>query len=77
MFKKPGKLVVVAWGDAWSRGSWGPDEGHGPVKVNSCGWVIKHDKEGIFLSGMKADDGAQGRHAFIPAGMIKKIKVVK
>lgn len=76
------QLAIVEWGDAWTAGSWEHEDevDNSPVPATSVGWLIRRDKVGVYLAGtIEGKDLAGpslGNRKFIPAGMIKKIRVV-
>lgn len=77
------QLVLVAWNDAWSAAAWAhqDDITNLPSPVSSVGWLIKKDKNGVYLAG--TIEGADlegpnlGSRTFIPAGMIRSLKVIR
>jgi hypothetical protein len=77
------KLVIVEWGDAWSAAAWAhqDDIDNTDCPVTSVGWLIKKDKNGVYLAGTiegKDLEGPNlGNRKFVPAGMIKKIREVR
>lgn len=77
------KLVVVKWLDAWSAASWEheKDIDNTPSPATSVGWLIKKDKNGVYLAGTieghNLEGPSLGNRKFIPTGMIKSIKEVR
>lgn len=75
-FKAPEKkkLVHIEWGDAWSAGVWQePEFGQKPLKpsiINSIGWVVQANEDGVTLAARVSEEGHYGNVCFIPNGMI-------
>lgn len=77
-YKKAGLIVKVKWEDAYAESRWSHDPmEHEPFIVEEVGHVIFHDKRGIMLAGSRGYNDLAGSRKFIPAGMIRKIKVLK
>lgn len=80
---KPRKLVHIVFYDAaFLSADWRnvkqlkPGRG---VMVESAGFLVKQTKKGVYLA-TDLDPDERGRYrytAFVPRGMIKKMKVVK
>lgn len=73
------KIVYFEWRDAAGRDGWIPAD-HLPntALVKSVGWVLKEDKDTIWItSGWEpAQDGAMGAIA-VPKAWIKKRRYIK
>lgn len=74
-------LVIVTWHDAWAdhdnfTSAHGLAQTHEPMVVESLGWVIQDDANGISIVNEKSiEDGSaiyRGR-TFIPRAMIQKV----
>jgi hypothetical protein len=77
-YKKAGSIVMVEWEDAYKENRWAHDPTeHNPFIVLDVGHVIFHDKRGIMMATSRGGDGVAGGRSFIPAGMIRKVKVLK
>jgi hypothetical protein len=71
------KMVKVFWGDAWGRAGWSRDVKLEPCLVESIGYLVDSNKEGVMLAQGIAEDGAYVGIGMIPKGMIKKVKVLR
>ena len=77
-YKKAGSIVKVEWEDAYKENRWSHDPlHHEPFIVNDVGHCIFHDKRGIMIATSRGGEGIAGGRSFIPAGMIRKVKVLK
>lgn len=78
-FKMPEKktLAHIEWGDAWSASGWQTigfeKDPQKPMIVNTIGWVLQANDDGITLAGRIAEDGSAGNVSFIPTGMIMSV----
>lgn len=67
-------LVHIEWGDAWTSGPWQPENfpniQQKPEIVNSIGWVVQVNNQGITIASRVSEDGTYGNVMFIPNGMI-------
>lgn len=78
------RLAIVEWSDAWTEGAWKHEDDitqdHAPMPATSVGWLMRRDKVGVYLAGtIEGKDlsgPSVGNRKFIPAGMIKKIRIV-
>lgn len=79
------KLVLVLWDDAWQdqenfSTAHGIQSTHGPMPVETLGWVLQDDDVGISIvnehSTQDGHDVFRGR-TFIPRAMIKKVTEFK
>jgi len=76
------ELITCSWLDAWAddenfQTAHGVALTHGPMVVQTIGWLLKEDEVGISIANEKSvqDDGEviyRGR-TFIPKGMITSI----
>lgn len=75
------QLVIVKWDDAWQdqenfSTAHGIISTHGPMPVETLGWVIQDDEEGISVvneqSTQDGHDVYRGR-TFIPRKMIRSV----
>jgi hypothetical protein len=75
------QLVLVEWADAWQdqenfSTAHGIASTHGPLIVNTLGWIIQDDEVGISVvnerSTADGHDTFRGR-TFVPRAMIKKV----
>jgi hypothetical protein len=74
------KLVSVLWGDAYGGSEWRDIDELlcEPLLVRDVGWLVKQNKEGIYLSSsISRENGSYGSRKFIPKGMIKKITTIR
>lgn len=80
--------VAVTWGDAYSLDATAyvaPKEArkyHRPMVSVTTGWLIIRDLHGVTIMGERQEDLENGGylyrgHTFIPAGMIKSIRIVR
>lgn len=76
------QLVIVSWLDAWQdqenfSTAHGITSTHGPMPVETLGWVIQDDEVGISVvneqSTQDGHDVFRGR-TFVPRAMIKSVK---
>lgn len=73
------KAVIVTWGDAWSQSGWsvGEPPSSDSVECQTIGFLKSRTKKGVMVYGRMAEDGCPGLLSFIPAGMVKSVKVLK
>jgi len=80
------KLLVVHWGDAWSRNGWllvsDAKKDISPAPVVTVGWLIHQDEHGVLLMASHDGNGHDGapcgsNRSYIPRGMIFKIEVIR
>ena len=77
---KKGDPIMVEWIDAVSRGGWGPAHNEG-AEVTNVGIFVHRNKNGLCMArgwerGDQDDDQVLAS-AFIPAGMVKKIRKLR
>lgn len=74
-----GDLVVVDWVDSCSNSGWRTkDEAAFPVsECRTVGWLLKRTNEKICLHGEESDLDAVGMRETIPAGCVRRIRVVR
>lgn len=75
-------LVRADWGDAWAQFGWVGEEALCEAHpVRTTGYLLKSNKKGVLIAESVAVDslgkGTFGNVAFIPKGMIYKIKKIK
>ena len=78
MTNKP-QLVVLEWNDAWCDATGVVTlkdvvESHKPMCVETIGWLLYEDSEGVSIANEKcADDTFRGR-TYVLSGMVKHIR---
>jgi hypothetical protein len=78
---KRGDAIEVIWEDAVSRGGWGPAYTEGAV-VRNVGILVSSTKRGLCMARgldtgtMLAEDDVLAP-AFIPAGMLRRVRRLK
>ena len=74
-----GSLVLIEWGDAWTRGHiFRKNDCEDLVTLNT-GWVVDKSKEGIKICRQKTmfEEIEYKYEHYIPKGMIRNIMVLK
>lgn len=75
------KVAIVEWIDAHASNDFQGDievlDLHKPRRVTSVGFVYKNDAIGVTLVRDEDDLREFDGRIFIPAGMIKKVKVIR
>ena len=72
-------VVVVEWNDAHGAATTDYEPGnlpHQPLIMSTFGLLLKHDEVGATISGEMSEDGSYRGVTFVPAGMIRGIRVV-
>lgn len=78
-------FVIVVWNDAWKSATndvtlLDVHERHSPAVMQTIGWLLLSDEEGVRLANERAldeTDGAYRGETFIPKGMVKEVIPVK
>lgn len=71
------KIVEVLWEDACSSDPWSRStEPLEPCICVTVGIMLGRDKNGIYLAGAINDGGQKSSRWRIPAGMIRKVRVL-
>lgn len=77
---KAGQFVEVEWADITSdSSSWqSPEEAEiEPLTCHTAGYVVKSDKTKLVVTPTMAEHGKVANVWAIPAGAIKRVKVIK
>jgi hypothetical protein len=71
------KVATVIWNDAVHYSGLNEDNVvvHSPVTTYTTGWLLKQDESGITLCLEYDAEDVWQEETFIPAGMIKKVKI--
>lgn len=72
------KLVMVSWDDAQAAGGW-TDSGHiehGPDRISSVGWLVRRDEIGVTICQSSNNEGKIADTLFVPAVLVRKVKVL-
>ncbi len=74
-----GDPIVIDWTDAGGHAGWSEISTYEPPKIQSIGYFMKHDKEGLYYaSGFEKEDPSMALHlGFIPHGCLKKVRKLK
>lgn len=76
--KKGPDFVIVTWLDAWVDGTGAVTlkdvkETHKPELIQTAGWLLLNDEEGISIANELCSDGSYRGRTFILKGMIKSV----
>ena len=76
--KHPFKKVIVTWLDAVNYGDGQGTPKHKPAEQCMIGWLLKRDKQGISVAmEYSPEDNTWREENFIPAGMVKSVRILR
>lgn len=73
------KLVILTWKDAHAGGHEQYDLSsvpHSPLIIQTIGWLLKDDMEGVSIASEMLEGGAYRSYTFVPRGMVVNVSPV-